>query len=345
MIRIHFTAADFARVRFASRPAPLQELNAALMMLVSGHRDELLFGRWRQRVARSLPTAVEPLGDLVPGAVAPAFLDVFSTSLREGLDTVRASHPDVVRSEIERVYAGHGAPAPLWVRDLHRGDAGAWQVLRRAQHAAFETVLGPVWPLVQDLHQAEFTRHALTVAEHGIGTALTGLLPGARLHGNVWEFDGPGPQDVSLHGRGLVLVPTFHWTGHPVVADPPDGPLFLTYPAGPGLPLSATGAPGTEEALAAVLGRTRLAALFLLAEEHTTGDLARRLGVSDATASAHAAALRGAGLITTVRAGRAVLHRRTALGGLLVRRGGPERAGPRTRPRPDLSGAGRPAGP
>ncbi|MGY0056809.1 hypothetical protein ACWY4P_09620 [Streptomyces sp. LZ34] len=31
--------------------------------------------------------------------------------------------------------------------------------------------------------------------------------------------------------------------------------------------------------------------------------------------------VRGAGLITTVRAGRAVLHRRTALGGLLVRRG------------------------
>ncbi|MFI1827321.1 winged helix-turn-helix domain-containing protein [Streptomyces sp. NPDC020412] len=32
---------------------------------------------------------------------------------------------------------------------------------------------------------------------------------------------------------------------------------------------------------------------------------------SDATVSAHAAALRGAGLITTVRAGRTVLHRRT----------------------------------
>ncbi|MER7398739.1 ArsR family transcriptional regulator, partial [Streptomyces sp. NPDC000151] len=73
------------------------------------------------------------------------------------------------------------------------------------------------------------------------------------------------------------------------------------------------------DALAAVLGRPRAEALLLLAEEHTTSGLARRLGVSNASASAHAAALRGAGLLTTVRAGRAVLHRRTPLGTLLIR--------------------------
>lgn len=68
----------------------------------------------------------------------------------------------------------------------------------------------------------------------------------------------------------------------------------------------------------------------MLAEERTTSGLARRLGVSNATATAHAAALRGAGLVSTVRAGRAVLHRRTALGGLLVQRhGGARNAGGR----------------
>ncbi|MGW1932920.1 ArsR family transcriptional regulator [Streptomyces sp. NPDC001919] len=41
-------------------------------------------------------------------------------------------------------------------------------------------------------------------------------------------------------------------------------------------------------------------------EPRTTTDLARRTGVSNATASAHAAALRGAGLITTTRTGRSV---------------------------------------
>ncbi len=58
----------------------------------------------------------------------------------------------------------------------------------------------------------------------------------------------------------------------------------------------------------------------LLAEPHSTTVLARRLGLSNVTASAHTAALRGAGLLTTARAGRAVLHRRTELGALPARR-------------------------
>jgi DNA-binding transcriptional ArsR family regulator len=319
VIRIHFTAADLARVRFASRPAPLQELNVALMRMCRPD-DELLFGRWRRRLLQSLPVTVGPLRDLVPTGEAPNFIDVVSDNLKDGLDTVRASRPDLVRSEIERVYAKRASPAPLWIRDLHSGDADAWQLLRRAQHAAFDTVLRPVWPLVQDLHQTEFTRHALAMAEHGIGAALSALVPGTRLHEGVWEFEGPSDRDIKLPGRGVVLLPTFHWTGHPLISHLPDRPLVLTYPAGPGLPLLPTGPGGTDDALAGVLGRTRVDILLLLAEEHTTSELARRLRVSNATVSAHTAALRGAGLITTARAGRAVLHQRTALGGLLVQR-------------------------
>ncbi|MEV5874062.1 winged helix-turn-helix domain-containing protein [Streptomyces sp. NPDC052101] len=319
VIRIHFTVTDFARVRFAPRPAPLQELNVALMKMCRPD-DALLFGRWRQRLLRSLPAAAEPLADLVPGMRAPRFIDVFSDDLTEGLDTVRATPAALVRSEMERVYARHPGPPPLWIRGLHRGDTDAWRLLRRAQQAAFETALRPVWPLIQDLHRAEFSRYALTAAEHGTAAALTALVPGSRLREGVWEFEAPGEADRRLGGRGLVLQPTFHWTGHPLVADPPDGPLFVTYPSGPGLPLAPDPAGGTADALARLLGRTRLDILLLLAEEHTTSGLARRLGVSNATVSAHTAALRGAGWITTVRAGRAVLHRRTALGSLLAGR-------------------------
>ncbi|MFE1176815.1 ArsR/SmtB family transcription factor [Streptomyces sp. NPDC058773] len=319
MIRIHFTAGDFARVRFAPRPAPLQELNVALMKMCYPD-DELLFGRWRRRLIRSLPPAVQPLGELVPAGVAPHFLDVFSDTLKDGLDAVRAAPAHLVRSEIERVHARQPSPAPPWLRDLHRGDDTAWQVLRRAQHAAFETALRPVWPVVQDLHQAEFTRHALAVAEHGIGAALTELVPGARLHEDVWRCEAPYEIDIQLRGRGVLLLPTFHWTGHPLISDLPGRPVAVTYPAGPGLPLSPAAAVGTNEALAGVLGRTRFETLLHLAAEHTTSQLARRLNVSNATASAHTAALRGAGLITTTRAGRSVLHRRTALGSLLVQR-------------------------
>ncbi|MFD7551019.1 ArsR/SmtB family transcription factor [Streptomyces sp. NPDC059816] len=70
--------------------------------------------------------------------------------------------------------------------------------------------------------------------------------------------------------------------------------------------------------MAAVLGRTRLDALRLLAEPHTTTSLVRALRVSNATASSHAAALRSAGLATTTRTGRSVTHLRTALGTLVA---------------------------
>ncbi|CAM5229946.1 ArsR/SmtB family transcription factor [Streptomyces narbonensis] len=324
MLRIHFTVDDFTRVRFAPRPSPVPELHAALTMLGAPH-EELLFGRWRGRLSRALPAASWPLADLVPGGVAPYFLDVLGGTREEGFALIRASGPDFVRSELERVYAG-GDRVPSWVRALHGGDAGAWRTLDRAQAAAYETVLAPVWPLVQDLHRAEFTRHALTVAEQGLGAALTAAAPGSGLRDGVWEWPGEGPvlpggpgdRDVRLDGRGLVLLPTFHWRGGPLVQDLPGRPVVLAYPAGRGLPLAPDGDGTREEALAGVLGRTRADLLHALDEARTTTGLARGLGVSNATASAHAQALRAAGLITTTRTGRSVHHARTPLGVLLT---------------------------
>ncbi|MEU3600515.1 winged helix-turn-helix domain-containing protein [Streptomyces sp. NPDC006798] len=316
MLRVHFTSADFARTRFAVRPAPLQELHAALTTAVTRSGGPL-FAPWRGRVLRSLPAASGALADLVPAGRPPSFLDVLGDTLAEGFEHIRATSSVLVRSELERVCGT--APAPRWIRDLHSGDETAWQTLHRAQRAAYETVLGPVWSVVQDLHREEFTRYALTVAEHGVAAAMTGLAPGSRLHEGVWEWPGAVPgRDVRLDGRGLVLLPTFHHPAGPLLQDTPGRPPVLTYPAGPKLPPTTGGPAGSAEALAAVLGRTRLDALRLLAEAHTTTSLARALHVSNATASSHAAALRSAGLATTTRAGRSVTHRRTALGTLIA---------------------------
>ncbi|MFG2986555.1 ArsR/SmtB family transcription factor [Streptomyces sp. NPDC048258] len=318
MIRIHFTADDFARVRFARRPSPVPELHAALMMLGARH-EELLFGRWRNRLLRAVPGAVEPLADLVPDGVAPDFLDVLGDTPDEGFALIRASRPEVVRAGIEQVHAGR--PAPPWIRALHRGDTDAWRTLGRAQRAAYETVLAPVWPLVQDLHRAEFTRHALAVASHGLGATLSDLAPGSRVRDGVWEWPlpgVPGVREVRLGGRGLVLRPTFHWRRGPLLQDLPDRPVALAYPAGVGLPPIPDGGGRADEPLAEVLGRTRLALLRSLDEARTTTGLARRIGVSNATASAHASALRAAGLLTTTRTGRSVHHTRTPLAELLL---------------------------
>ncbi|WP_225801542.1 helix-turn-helix domain-containing protein, partial [Streptomyces sp. NK15101] len=93
----------------------------------------------------------------------------------------------------------------------------------------------------------------------------------------------------------------------------------LPSPGGGGLPLAPAGAADGEGALVGVLGRTRAELLRDLTAPRTTTELARRLGVSNATASAHAAALRAAGLLTTTRTGRSVHHAPTPLGELLTR--------------------------
>ncbi|MCX4981165.1 helix-turn-helix transcriptional regulator [Streptomyces sp. NBC_00572] len=283
-------------------------------MLGAPH-EGLLFGRWRGRLLRALPGAAEPLAELSPGGTAPYFLDVLGETREEGFALIRSARPEVVRSELARVYAGRGT-VPPWIRALRAGDAEAWATLDRAQRAAYETVLAPVWPLVQDLHRAEFTRYALTAAEWGLAAALAAVAPGSRLRNGVWEWPaGPAGGEVRLGGRGLVLLPTFHWRGGPLVQDLPDRPVVVAYPAGEGLPLTPE---PRGEGLAAILGRTRTAVLHALAQPRTTTDLARHTGTSNATASAHATALRTAGLITTTRTGRSVHHEQTPLGALVV---------------------------
>ncbi|MDG4865877.1 winged helix-turn-helix domain-containing protein, partial [Streptomyces sp. T-3] len=69
-------------------------------------------------------------------------------------------------------------------------------------------------------------------------------------------------------------------------------------------------------------GRTRSAVLASVDGGCTTGELARRVGVSAASASQHATVLRESGLLATVRDGNSVLHTVTPLGAALLQGGG-----------------------
>jgi DNA-binding transcriptional ArsR family regulator len=70
---------------------------------------------------------------------------------------------------------------------------------------------------------------------------------------------------------------------------------------------------GSRQALAALLGTTRAAALAAIGDGCSTTDLARRVGVSAAAASQHATVLRNAGLITSHRDRNVMMHTVTAL--------------------------------
>jgi DNA-binding transcriptional ArsR family regulator len=96
----------------------------------------------------------------------------------------------------------------------------------------------------------------------------------------------------------------------------PDGSALIVYPSVTPLPL-IDGVPG-EDPLADLLGRTRAAVLALAVGGRTTGELARELGISPATASEHTKTLRAAGLLVSERAGKAVMHSTTPLADRLI---------------------------
>ncbi|WP_225099328.1 helix-turn-helix transcriptional regulator [Streptomyces sp. CoH27] len=314
MLRIELSAQELARIQFAPQPAPLVELKLSLMMLRRPDSEQT-FGRWRRGLRQRLPVTTRALWDLLSSSRGPAFLDPLSVDLPTGLDAVRSAPVTLVRDGVERVRAGRPGPLPGWLSDVTQGDATSREQLCQGLHDACRAVLGATWPRVTAQHKAEFARYALNAAEHGVVGALTMLCPGSRLVDSCWELDAPYQRHVMPAGRGLVLLPTFHWTMAPLIAENAETenegePVLVVYPAGGGVPI-VPGAAG-EDALALVLGSTRAHTLRLLSEPLSTSELAGRLGISPGAASMHTAALRQAGLIGTVRNGRAVRHELTA---------------------------------
>lgn len=311
MIRVHLTAQDLLRTRFATHPAPLIELGHALAAL---HRRDPALARWRRAAATGFPAAARPLLELVPpSATGPLFLDPISTSLGEGLDLVQRAPDHFVAAELKRV-SGSRRPAP-WVRLLADRDPQSWRDLDRGLRVAYQHLLKGSWPKVWGGFRAELAWRGRLIAEQGVQAALCTLHPGVSWNGTVLQINSVRELDFRPDGAGLTLLPTMLWRGRPMIGDHPDGSTVIVYPALTPLPLIDDAA---EDPVSELLGRTRAAVLRLTWRERTTTELATELGVSAATVSGHTKTLRAAGLIVTVRAGKAVLHSLTPLGGRLL---------------------------
>jgi DNA-binding transcriptional ArsR family regulator len=225
------------------------------------------------------------------------------------------------------------------VHDLSRGNLDARRELVTHLRAYYGTALGPYWDGIRSHLEVERAVRGRIMAEGGVDRLLATLHPNVRWRPPVLEVlrpahPGSPPQpdhDVHLAGRSLVLVPSV-FCAHPMLCfSTVDDtlPEVLVYPTlreiDDALALWGNGAP-RRAALEALLGRTRAIALDATTAPCTTGELARRIGVSAATASHHASVLRQAGLITTRRNGSAVLHTITTRGAMLL--DAPSRAGP-----------------
>jgi len=277
-------------------------------------RHEPAFRGWRRSAGARLPIAARPLLDLVPpSATGPVFLDPVTTGLAEGLELVRAVPAPLVTAELQRI-RGSRPPTP-WLRSLAARDREACHDLELALRLTHHHLTTDAWPRIMTAFRSELAWRSRLIAELGVQAALSTLHPSISWNGTVMEVEAAAEWDAYPCGAGLTLMPSPLWTGRPLVAHKPGGPVLVVYPAVTPLPL--IDAPASDP-LAELLGHTRAAILGLTFTERSTGELARELGVSAATVSGHTKALRAAGLIVSARAGKAVLHSLTPLGGRLL---------------------------
>jgi DNA-binding transcriptional ArsR family regulator len=315
VLRVHLTAEDLLRTRFATQPAPLIELSHSLAAL---QRLDPVLANWRRSATAQFPLAARPLLGLIPAsATGPLFLDPVSGGLDEGLELVQQAPDGFVREELRYVFGAR--PLPYWGRLLADRDRQTWRDLDRALRLAHDHLLSDAWPRVCSGFRAELAWRSRLIAELGVQAALSTLHPRISWDGTVMQIHARKELDVYPGGAGLTLLPSVLWTGRPMIAGHPDGSTVIVYPALTPLPLIES---ATPDPLAELLGQTRASVLRLAFREHTTTELARELGTSAATVSGHTKTLRAAGLIVTARAGKAVLHSVTPLGDRLLQSAG-----------------------
>ncbi|WUI03994.1 winged helix-turn-helix domain-containing protein [Spirillospora sp. NBC_00431] len=305
-------------------------------------RESGVFQRWRADVRARLSgdSKALMLAPLLPPERVP--FDLFTLCGRTGsldvaVDNLRSRTAEHLSAEV--AFSGAMLPLPSWARHIAAADREWIDQLAMAIRKAHQAVVEPYWPQIQARLNAERAEHGRRLLGLGVEHLLAHLHPTVRWHSPVLELSGPSwtphaagfapvgwQADHHLNGRGIVVIFSMFCSVPLQVCDASQGlndsEVWLFVPATSALgalvpPLPHAAADG--HALAALLGRTRAAALRAVAAGPvTTSGLARKVGISLPTASQQAGVLRDAGLIVTHRVGKAVLHTTTATGEALL---------------------------
>ncbi|MFC5721934.1 ArsR/SmtB family transcription factor [Streptomyces gamaensis] len=333
VLRIHFGPEDLGRVRLAPGPDPLAEAALSLPVLQSRDMGGLGLDGWRRRTRRELTPVTRPALELAPPGLGEYLPEAFlrgggTSSLEQSLECVWSLPQPIWSAELE--CALEYRPVPRWFGELHTCEREIVRLVDRAFRAYYDTAIAPYWSQITACVAADRTRRIRLAAEHGVEHLLATLNPTVRweppvlhvpcMHGTGFHTDY---HDVYLNGRGLTLTPSFFWPHPTARADSadPGRPIDLCYPVALELAtyqsVLSPGDGGEKDRvgqLTALLGRTRARVLEEAAAGCSTVELARRAGVSPASASEHATVLREAGLVMTRREGPAVRHSLTPLG-------------------------------
>jgi DNA-binding transcriptional ArsR family regulator len=322
MLRIHFTADDYARTTLAPGPDPMWEMLLSLHML-QVEDGPLEYGGWRQRMRRQLPReAVGPLAALAPPVgYSPDFLtpQTRAGELDHVVDRLLAVPRGRLRTDLSML-----TPRPsavTWVRQLSEARPESLHRLGHAIRVYHKSALAPYWPSLKGAVRSDHRQRLDQLTSGGIAAVLEGIYPQAKFKDSVLEIPTfSTDSDLRLNGRGLRLQPSYFCWQQPTKLADPELPPVLVFPiktAG-GLLHGDKAGDHTQERLAALVGQTRATVLGLTVDGTTTTQLAAACDITLATASHQTAVLREAGLIESHRRGKSVIHLATRLGHALL---------------------------
>lgn len=294
-MKIQFTTTDLARTHLAPGLNPMWEIVLSLRALRGP--DGGVHARWRRQVSHQLhrarlATAVTRILIPLAGERGPAL--PYLTPV-EGLLGLDAGIETVLRDG----------------RD-HLPDGFA-DALRRYHQIA----LAPYHDTMRTYVDSAIATATRALHDGGVEQLLDTLQDGVRWQPPYLLLQPAGDGNLHLDGTGLLLQPAYFCQD----TVPPTANRTLTYPVNHARPPASTPASASTE-LAALLGSTRAAILYTIATSSacSTGQLARRLGLSAPTVSHHTSVLRAAGLIASQRDANTVLHTPTRLATVVLTR-------------------------
>jgi DNA-binding transcriptional ArsR family regulator len=324
MLRVHFTAEDLTRTVVTADPDPLWEV------LLSGFRlrercRPVSFRPWMAALAAHRPHAtvvrtgsgvlrvLAPMGPYFPDFLTPT---AARHGLNAGLDALRGTPRLELRGQLERL--ARRRPLPDWVRPLADGETAVVTRLADILRAYHDAAIAPHAKLVGQSVAADHAHRMTALANGGLDGLFASMNPLMRWRPPVLEVDYGVDKDLYLRGRGIRFVPSYFCHRVPVSLADPELPPTLVYPIGQQFRWSHATRAASAHSLDALLGATRSAVLRSIDCGATTSQLARRLGTSLSSVSRHATVLREAGLVTSHRHDKAVLHTLTPLGAAIL---------------------------
>lgn len=338
MLQVDFSRRELARLRVAEGADPMWEIALSLHLL-QNQQAALTFDPWRREVRSALERAglTGVVKDLVRICPAAHYFPDFLTPGRgeagfeAAVDRVLATPRRRLAAELDRLHAHWAGPVPRGVRALAEGEPEALRRLGTALRRYYDVAVAPYLPAIRGQAGTDRARRgeaALARGAEGLLASYTEL-PGWESHGDVLLAPYPVERELRLEGRTLTLLPSFFCVRTPLALVDEELPPVLVHPLSPapGWLLRSRQGRATPP-VAQLIGTSRARMLELLGRPTTTTAVAAAMGLAPSTASRHASVLREAGLLTTIRHGNRVLHRRTPLGRALLDGPAPGRRGP-----------------